>query len=136
MTLLGWWVITCSGVSLCAISVAGIIGFWQEGFEATRWQIYLIYLASILLTGPSLRTGCEPLLTSIVAAPVFLHPKSVPKSVQATLYLSVSGFVVIFVLLLALKKHTQPGSFITRPGVGSSGWNPGTAWMLGVGNML
>ncbi|KAL8710664.1 MAG: hypothetical protein Q9225_007254 [Loekoesia sp. 1 TL-2023] len=51
MTLLGWWVITCSGVSLCAVSVAGMINFWHEGFEAERWQIYLVYLATVFLTG-------------------------------------------------------------------------------------
>ncbi|KAI4123416.1 MAG: hypothetical protein LQ338_005269 [Usnochroma carphineum] len=120
MTLLGWWVITCSGVSLCAVSVAGMIRFWHEAFEAARWQIYLIYLASVVLT----------------AAPLFLAPRTVPRFVQATLCLSVSGFVVIFCMLLGLKKHTQPGSFITRSGLGTSGWSPGTAWVLGVGNAL
>ena len=53
MTLIGWWVITCSGVSLCAVSVAGLIRFWHPDFEAARWQIYLIYLASVFLTGES-----------------------------------------------------------------------------------
>lgn len=57
MTLLGWWVITCSGVSLCAVSVAGMIKFWHEGFEAARWQIYLIYLATVFLTGRFLEAG-------------------------------------------------------------------------------
>ncbi|KAI9718467.1 MAG: hypothetical protein M1828_006712 [Chrysothrix sp. TS-e1954] len=120
MTLIGWWVITCSGVSLCAVSIAGMINFWHEDFEAAAWQVYLIYLATILLT----------------AAPLFLLPRSVPKITQATLILSVSGFVVIFCMLLGLKKQTQPASFITQSGLGKSGWNMGTAWMLGVGNAL
>ncbi|KAL8688094.1 MAG: hypothetical protein Q9224_004973 [Gallowayella concinna] len=51
MTILGWWVVTCSGVSLCAVSVAGFINFWHPSFEATRWQVYLIYLATIFITG-------------------------------------------------------------------------------------
>ncbi|KAL8902072.1 MAG: hypothetical protein Q9207_004897 [Kuettlingeria erythrocarpa] len=37
-------------------------------------------------------------------------------------------------MVLGLKKRTQPGSFITRSGQGTSGWSPGTAWVLGVGN--
>ena len=53
MTLLGWWVITCSGVSLCAVSVIGMITFWNDTFEAAPWQIYLIYLATVILTGKS-----------------------------------------------------------------------------------
>ncbi|KAI4115980.1 MAG: hypothetical protein LQ345_003519 [Seirophora villosa] len=120
MTLLGWWVVTCSGLSLCAVSVAGMISFWHESFEAARWQVYLIYLASLFLT----------------AAPLFLSPKIVPRFVRAALYLSVTGFFVIFCMVLGLRKSTQPGSFITRSGQGTSGWNPGTAWVLGVGNAL
>lgn len=120
MTLLGWWVITCSGVSLCAVSVAGMIGFWHGTFEAAPWQIYLIYIATIFLT----------------ACPLFLSPKSVPKITQATLFLSVSGFVIIFCMLLGLKKHTQSASFITQSGLGTSGWGTGTAWMMGIGNAL
>ena len=53
MTLLGWWIITCSGVSLCAVSVAGMISFWVDSFGAARWQIYLIYLGTVLITGKS-----------------------------------------------------------------------------------
>ncbi|KAL8735111.1 MAG: hypothetical protein Q9166_000987 [cf. Caloplaca sp. 2 TL-2023] len=120
MTLLGWWVITCSGVSLCAVSVAGFIKFWHNDFEAARWQIYLIYLATIFLT----------------AAPLFLSPKLVPKITQATLFLSVSGFIVVFCMLLSLKKQTQAGSFLTQSGLGTSGWSTGTAWVMGIGNAL
>ncbi len=71
-----------------------------------------------------------------IACPLFLCPDLVPKITQATLFLSVSGFVVIFCMLLVLKKQTQPGSFITGSGLGTSGWNDGTAWMMGVGNAL
>lgn len=53
MTLLGWWIITCSGVSLCAVSVQGMISFWLDSFETGRWQTYLIYLATIGVTGKS-----------------------------------------------------------------------------------
>ncbi|KAI4244147.1 MAG: hypothetical protein L6R40_003131 [Gallowayella cf. fulva] len=120
MTLLGWWVVTCSGVSLCAVSVAGLIQFWHNDFAAAPWQIYLIYLVTIFIT----------------SAPLFLSPKSVPKITQATLFLSVSGFIVIFCMLLGLKKQTQPGSFLTQSGLGTSGWSTGTAWVMGIGNAL
>ena len=53
MSLLGWWVATCSGISLCAASVTGMITFWNGTFEASGWQTYLIYLAIAVLTGES-----------------------------------------------------------------------------------
>lgn len=70
------------------------------------------------------------------ATPLFLAPKSVPKITQATLFLSVSGFIVLFCMLLGLKKQTQPASFISKSGLGTSGWSDGTAWMMGIGNAL
>jgi len=39
-------------------------------------------------------------------------------------------------MLLGLKKQTQPASFITQSGLGTSGWGGGTAWMMGIGNAL
>lgn len=84
--------------------------------------------------GPS--SDSDKRLIAKTAGPLFLSPKSVPKITQATLFLSVSGFVVVFILLLALKKQTQPASFITESGLGTSGWSDGTAWMIGIGNAL
>ena len=75
-------------------------------------------------------------MTVDVAAPLFLTPRSVPRITRATLLLSVIGFIVVFCTLLGLKKQTQPGSFITQKGLGTSGWGEGTAWLLGVGNAL
>ena len=139
MTLLGWWVITCSGVSLCAVSVSGMIAFWHPSYKSEQWQIYLIYLATVFLTGATPSSGVVWIvirLTLVEAAPLFLVPRSVPRITRATLLLSVTGFIVVFCTLLGLKKQTQPGSFITRKGLGTSGWGEGTAWLLGVGNAL
>ena len=139
MTLLGWWVITCSGVSLCAVSVAGMINFWSDTFEAARWQIYLLYLATVFITGGSLSLASSSNSKRLIvrtAGPLFLCPRWVPKITQATLFLSVSGFIVVFCLLLGLKKQTQPAAFITQPGLGTSGWSTGIAWMMGIGNAL
>ncbi|KAL9059283.1 MAG: hypothetical protein Q9206_001559 [Seirophora lacunosa] len=105
MTLLGWWIVTSSGISLCAVFVAGLVSFWDETFEATT-------------------------------SPLFLCPRMVPKITRAALFLAVTGFFVVFGLVLGLRRQTQPASFITQSGLGTSGWNAGTAWVLGVGNAL
>ncbi|KAI4120184.1 MAG: hypothetical protein LQ345_000140 [Seirophora villosa] len=120
MTLLGWWIVTSSGISLCAVFVAGLVSFWDETFEATSWQIYLLFLATIVVT----------------SSPLFLCPRMVPKITRAALFLAVTGFFVVFGLVLGLRRQTQPASFITQSGLGTSGWNAGTAWVLGVGNAL
>ncbi|KAL9016756.1 MAG: hypothetical protein Q9185_005930 [Variospora sp. 1 TL-2023] len=64
------------------------------------------------------------------------HKRMVPKITRAALFLAVSGFFVVFGLVLGLRRQTQPASFITQPGLGTSGWNAGTAWVLGVGNAM
>ncbi|KAL8980816.1 MAG: hypothetical protein Q9177_005770 [Variospora cf. flavescens] len=64
------------------------------------------------------------------------HKRMVPKITRAALFLAVSGFFVVFGLVLGLRRQTQSASFITQPGLGTSGWNAGTAWVLGVGNAM
>ena len=137
MTLLGWWIIACSAVSLAAVSVTGMISFWVDTFDAARWQIYLIYLGTVFITGKSIvYLRISNWLKDNEAAPLFVAPKSVPKITQTTLLLSVTGFIVLFCMILGLKKQTQPASFIIRSGLGTSGWSNGTAWMMGIGNAL
>ncbi|KAH6679235.1 hypothetical protein B0J14DRAFT_293566 [Halenospora varia] len=34
-SIVGWWIITASGVSLAAVSIFGMAGFWDETFVGT-----------------------------------------------------------------------------------------------------
>ena len=68
--------------------------------------------------------------------PVYFAPKKVPMTVQATLYLSLIGCVLWFIVVLAMKGEPQPASFITRSGLGTSGWSDSTAWLLGISNAM
>ena len=120
MNILGWSVALCSGVSVVVASVSGLIAFWDESFQATQWESYLIYLA----------------VTFLSVAPLFLGPRLIPRIVQISLAFSVTGLIIIFCLVLALKKQTQPLSSITTPGPGSSGWGIGPAWLLGITNSM
>ena len=120
MNILGWSVALCSGVSVVVASVSGLIAFWDESFQATQWESYLIYLA----------------VTFLSVSPLFLGPRLIPRIVQISLAFSVTGLIIIFVLVLALRKQSQPLSYITAPGPGSSGWGIGPAWLLGVTNSM
>ena len=50
----------------------------------------------------------------------------------ATIILSVLTFVVV----LAMRQQEQPASFIVKSHLGKSGWNDGTAWVLGITNAM
>ncbi|EXJ78191.1 hypothetical protein A1O3_09352 [Capronia epimyces CBS 606.96] len=120
MSILAWWIVTCSGLSLAAVSLAGLVNFWHPAFVANQWQIYLMYLA----------------VSFITVIPLFAAPRKISWTVQFTLYLSLTGFLVFFIVVLAMHKQAQPGSYITQSGLGTSGWGSGTAWMLGVTNAM
>jgi choline transport protein len=79
------------------------------------------------------------LLTRIIlhlVIPLLLCPSRIPGITVLSLYLTLSGFVVWFVTILAMHKHSNPTSSIIRSGAGTSGWNDGTAWLLGIINSM
>jgi len=41
-----------------------------------------------------------------------------------------------FVIALAMRKQTQPGSWIVESGLGTSGWGDSTAFLLGIINAI
>ena len=120
MNLLGWSVALCSGVSVAAASIVGLIAFWSEAFKATQWQLYLFYLVT----------------ASLSILPLFLANQWIPKILQASLAFSVTGFVTVFGLVLAMRKQSQPFSFVLWPQAGTSGWATGPAWVMGISNSM
>src|SRR6478735_2834565 len=41
----------CSGISLAAVTLGGIINFIDPSFTVTSWQTYLLYFAVAIITG-------------------------------------------------------------------------------------
>ena len=120
MNILGWSVTLCSGVSVVVASVSGLIAFWDESFQAAQWELYLIYLAVAFLS----------------VSPLFLGPRLVPRLLQISLAFSITGLIIVFCLVLVLRKQSQPLSSITSPGSARSGWATAPAWLLGVTNSM
>ncbi|KAI1628725.1 amino acid/polyamine transporter I [Exophiala viscosa] len=120
MSVLAWWIMTCSGLSLCAISATGLAAFMYPSYEPTSWQIWLVYVGMAIFS----------------VIPLFIFPKFLTKLATGSLYLTIIGFAVWFIVLLAMKKESNPGSLMTESGLGSSGWSSGTAWMLGISNAM
>ncbi|RDH37635.1 hypothetical protein BDQ94DRAFT_157108 [Aspergillus welwitschiae] len=114
-----------SGIQMVTASVAGIVKFWHAEYMAAQWHIYLIYLAISLLT-----------LANPLVIPIFLAPSKVNWTAQTALFLSLTGMALIIIITLGMCQEKQPASFLLQPGYGRSGWNEGTAWMLGVMNTM
>lgn len=55
---------------------------------------------------------------------------------QLSLYLSLSGYLIFFIVALVMHKSRMPTSFLTQSGLGNSGWNDGTAWLLSISNAM
>lgn len=49
-SILGWWIITCSGHLLAAVTVVGLVSFWHPGFGHERWNVYVVYVAVAAFT--------------------------------------------------------------------------------------
>ena len=86
-----------------------------------RWHVYLVYLLVLIVT-------VAPLSVS----------RTVPWLTQGTLYISLAGVIITFVVVLAMHQHFQPASYLLQPSstVGSSGWPHRLAWILGAANSM
>ncbi|PLB46239.1 choline transporter [Aspergillus steynii IBT 23096] len=120
LSVLAWWIVTCSGISLASLVLNGIVNFCIPGYVANQWQTYLTYVAVSLIT----------------ILPVFAVSSRISLVAQAALYLSLAGYLIFFIVSLAMHQQTQPGSFVVASGQGNSGWGQGTAWMLAVSNAM
>ncbi|KAF4470382.1 choline transporter [Fusarium albosuccineum] len=120
MSTLAWWIVTCSGVSLAAATLAGMIKFVDPSYVATRWHIYLFYVAVAFVT----------------AVPVFIASKRLSWLVQFALFCIILGMVLFLFVPVGMHKHVNDGSFQVESGLGISGWNSGTAWLLGIANCM
>ncbi|GKZ46924.1 hypothetical protein AbraIFM66951_010095 [Aspergillus brasiliensis] len=109
-----------SGIQMITASLAGIVRFWHPEYTAAQWHIYLVYIATSLLT----------------LVPIFLAPSKINWTVHTALFLSLTGMALIIIMSLGMCREKQPVSFLLQSGHGESGWNEGTAWMLGIMNAM
>ncbi|KAI1746649.1 amino acid/polyamine transporter I [Xylaria castorea] len=120
ISILAWWIVTCSGISLAAVTLSGMINFFRPEFVATAWQVYLFYVSTAIIT----------------VIPVFLSSKHLSWIVQTTLFLSILGVTLFLFIPVGLHNHVNDGSYLVKSGLGNSGWNVGTAWILAISNSM
>ncbi|PYH75503.1 amino acid transporter [Aspergillus uvarum CBS 121591] len=120
LSVLAWWSATCSGISLGAIFLQGIVSYYIPGYEATQWRTYLIFLAIAVST----------------LIPLFVSPTKVSWVTQLTLSLTLAGYLVYLITALAMHDHVQGKSFAVASNQANSGWNSGAAWLLAISNAM
>jgi choline transport protein len=101
----------------CAQVVAALATVYHPDYEAKQWQIYLIYVA----------------LTLIATALITLFPNQLPQAEIFCFWLSLVGFVVSTITVLARSNHKQTGRTVFGDWNNQSGWNDGVAFFIGVG---
>ena len=117
-------------------SLAGIVKFWHTEYTAAQWHIYLVYIAISLLTCENHRPKWQLRVANPLVTPIFLAPSKVNWTVHTALFLSLTGMALIITISLGMCQQKQPVSFLLQRGYGTSGWNEGTAWMLGIMNTM
>lgn len=50
ITIIAWWIGTCSGIIYTAISAFGCAVAWFPDFAQERYQVYLCYIGVIILS--------------------------------------------------------------------------------------
>ncbi|KAF7551759.1 hypothetical protein G7Z17_g4789 [Cylindrodendrum hubeiense] len=120
LSVVGWWVITCSGISNNVQSILGMVVFMNPNFEPKQWHSYLMYVGLIFLT----------------LVPIFTIPqRHIGKWTQFCLVLSIAAFIVVTSVILAMCDEFNHPSIILKFD-GTSGWPKGVAWIMSVGNAM
>ncbi|PLB54719.1 amino acid transporter [Aspergillus steynii IBT 23096] len=118
-SMLAWWINTSSGLMIAAKAVLGLASFCWPTYDTVNWHVYLVYLLVMLVT----------------AAPLTMS-RTVPWITQGCLYISVSGFLMAFIVVMAMHQEFQPQGYLLHASHGTSGWPHGFAWILGAANSM
>lgn len=94
--------------------------FYNPDYTIQRWQIYLMFVLIMLLC-----------IAIVVGLPTLL-----PKGEIMFFLASLIGFLFFFISVLATSSPKQTAATVFTTFTNLSGWNDGTAFMLGVGSAM
>lgn len=120
LSVFAWLFTTASACIFCAQVTLNIVTLFHPNYIPTQWQVYLVYVGYVL--------ACT-LVT------IFLSSQ-IPALETVFFVASVSGFVVFFVAVLAASKSKQSASTVFVDWNNQTGWDDGTAFLLGVGQAM
>lgn len=70
------------------------------------------------------------------AVPIFVASKRLGWLVQTALVISAIGMILILFVPVGMHQHVNRSSYLVESNLGTSGWNSGTAWILGICNCM
>ena len=120
LSVFAWLFTTASACIFCAQVTLNIATLFHADYTPTPWQTYLVYVGFVV--------ACT-LIT------IFL-PKQIPLLETVFFGASVTGFAVFLVAILASSPTKQPASAIFATWTNTTGWDDGTAFLLGVGQAM
>jgi choline transport protein len=100
--------------------VAALAALYHENYVSAQWQIYLIYVAIIILC------------TAIVA----LLPRAIPALEKGLFFGSLAAFTVFFITVLATSKNKSSASRVFADWNNQTGWNDGFGFILACGTAM
>ncbi|KAJ5724811.1 hypothetical protein N7493_006539 [Penicillium malachiteum] len=115
--ILEWLFVVCSTTIYPAQLTAEIAFLWHPEYDCTRWQIYLIYVALLLLG------------TCMI---IFCH-RWMPRIETLFCWSSLLAFGTFVLTLAAASPTKQPASTVFAGWKNSSGWSDGMSFLLDVG---
>lgn len=101
-------------------SILDIVNLWNEEYEPTTWQTYLLHV----------------LLCIIAFVLTSRYPTAIGRFGVTILVLSIAGFVASLVTLLSVQEIKQPSSFVFTTYRNVSGWSDGWAAVIGLTGCL
>ncbi|KAI1620189.1 amino acid/polyamine transporter I [Exophiala viscosa] len=122
----GWlsvfaWTMTAASVPIIVGQfIQNLAQLYHPDYVAARWQTWLIYTV----------------LTILFCAVVILLPKLIPKLEMGFFVLTLLGFVISFITILATSHPKQSAKTVFVDYTNLTGWADGTAFMLGVGTSM
>ncbi|KAM0713423.1 hypothetical protein Q7P37_010385 [Cladosporium fusiforme] len=120
LSSLGWIFTTASTVAFCSQNSLVLASMYHPAFEPTRWQIFLVYL----------------LITVVSCAIICWGARWVPTAEKAFLAISLLGFAVATVTVLAVSDHKQPAAVVFSNWDNQSGWPDGVGFLLATGQAM
>lgn len=113
----GWWSIIGSVGSVATQLINGIIPLWHPQYVVKSWQIYAIYVLSLL----------------VFAAVNLFGTRYLPKITTFAFCWSICGVIMIIIVVLCTARHHYSSATLVFTGyINQSGWPRGIAWVLGL----
>ncbi|KIV92896.1 hypothetical protein PV10_04156 [Exophiala mesophila] len=122
LSIFAWWMTAASAFIFCAQIILYLASSYHPDFVGSQWQVYLVYVA----------------LLAMSTALIILRPRQMPTAEIIFFGMSIVGFVVFFIAVLAVSSDQpkQSASNVFAEWNNQTGWGDGVAFLIAVGQCM